>query len=349
MTSTPSRSDAAPSLREHLFLQPRGTAEWPDGTLATRYGFRHALHQQVLYECVPPGRRARIHQRIGDRLETGLGPRARESAAELAMHFARGHDARRAAQYHHHAGENALRRGAHGEAVAHLEQGLTQLASLPDGLERVRLELALQHTLGVTLMATKGYAAPEVVAAYGRARELCQEAGETSLLFSVLVGLWRFYFTQGALATTRELSAELLRMAEDAGDPALLLEARTAQAMVSFYLGELVTARDSAAQGIGIYDVREHGTHALVYGQDPGTNCLSYAAWSLLLLGYPDSHDGRVTRCSPFPRPSPTRSRGPGPWSCPRSSTTSGANRTRCGSGSKRRWRWPPRRASPTG
>ena len=99
-------------VRDHLFLQPRGTVEWPDGTLATRYGFRHALHQQVLYERVPPGRRARMHRQIGDRLETGLGPRARESAAELAMHFARGHDARRAAQYHHHAGENALRRGA---------------------------------------------------------------------------------------------------------------------------------------------------------------------------------------------------------------------------------------------
>ena len=77
-------------------------------------------------------------------------------------------------------------------------------------------------------------------------------------------------------------------MAGDAGDPALLLEARTAEAMVSFYLGELVTARDSAAQGIGIYDVRAHGSHALVYGQDPGTNCLSYAAWFLLLLGYPE-------------------------------------------------------------
>ena len=161
-------------------------------------------------------------------------------------------------------------------------------ASLPDGLERVRLELALQHTLGVTLMATRGYAAPEVVAAYGRARALCQEAGETPLLFSVLVGLWRFYFTQGALTTTRGLTAELLRMAGDAGDPAPLLEARQAEAMVSFYLGELVTTRDSAAEGIGIYDVREHGSHALVYGQDPGTNCLSCAAWSLLLLGYPE-------------------------------------------------------------
>ena len=183
-------------IREHLFLQPRGTVEWPDGTLATRYGFRHALHQQVLYERVPPGAAPGYTGGSATASRPAWGRGREESAAELAMHFARGHDARRAAQYHHHAGENALRRGAHREAVAHLEQGLAQLASLPDGLARVRLELALQHALGVTLMATKGYAAPEVVAAYGQARELCQ-AGETPLLFSVLVGLWRFLLHPG--------------------------------------------------------------------------------------------------------------------------------------------------------
>ena len=42
-------------------------------------------------------------------------------------------------------------------------------------------------------MATKGYAAPEVEHAYTRARELCQQVGETPQLFPVLWGLWVFY------------------------------------------------------------------------------------------------------------------------------------------------------------
>src|SRR5262249_18925632 len=32
------------------FLQAQGVEEWPDGTVTARYGFRHTLYQQVLYE-----------------------------------------------------------------------------------------------------------------------------------------------------------------------------------------------------------------------------------------------------------------------------------------------------------
>jgi predicted ATPase len=55
-----------------------------------------------------------------------------------------------------------------------------------DTPERVRSALTLQTTLGPALMATRGYAAPEVAATYHRARELCQQAGDTADLFPVL-------------------------------------------------------------------------------------------------------------------------------------------------------------------
>ena len=75
--------------RRALFLQPTGIVEWPDGT-ATRYGFRHALYQQVLYERIPTGRRIALHQRIGERIEQGYDKQTREVATELALHFERG-------------------------------------------------------------------------------------------------------------------------------------------------------------------------------------------------------------------------------------------------------------------
>ena len=59
---------------------------WPDGTVASRYGFLHALYRETLYERVPVGRRVRWHQQIGRRLEVGYEPQARERAAELAEH-----------------------------------------------------------------------------------------------------------------------------------------------------------------------------------------------------------------------------------------------------------------------
>src|SRR5499433_703746 len=45
--------------RQHQLVQARGTAVWPDGTVTARYGFRHALYQELIYEQIPVSRRAR--------------------------------------------------------------------------------------------------------------------------------------------------------------------------------------------------------------------------------------------------------------------------------------------------
>ena len=59
-------------VRREQFLRARGTSEWPDGTVAARYGFLHALYQEVLYEQLSASRRVRLHQQIGEREEQAL-------------------------------------------------------------------------------------------------------------------------------------------------------------------------------------------------------------------------------------------------------------------------------------
>jgi DNA-binding winged helix-turn-helix (wHTH) protein/predicted ATPase len=43
-----------------LFLRNAGNESWPDGTLASRYAFAHALYRATLYERLPAARRARL-------------------------------------------------------------------------------------------------------------------------------------------------------------------------------------------------------------------------------------------------------------------------------------------------
>jgi urease beta subunit len=50
---------------------------------------------------------------MGERLEQAYGLRAREIAAELAMHFEQGRDYAKAVRYLQQAGERAVRRSAH--------------------------------------------------------------------------------------------------------------------------------------------------------------------------------------------------------------------------------------------
>jgi DNA-binding winged helix-turn-helix (wHTH) protein/predicted ATPase len=271
------------------FVRASGTAEWPDGTVATRYSFLHALYQEVLYMRLPAGRRRRLHQRIGEREEQAYGERVREIATELAVHFKQGHDYHKAVQYLHHAGENAVRRSANVEAITHLTTALELLNTLPDTRARAQQEITLQVALGVPLQATRGFASPEVKAVYTRARELCHQVGETRQLFPVLFGLRRFYDVRGEPIVARELAEQLLGLAQREHDPALLAEAHWALGSTFFNLGEFGAARTHLEQSLTLYEAQRHHSPEFFYG---GTERrvvgLSFVALVLWHLGYPD-------------------------------------------------------------
>ena len=144
-------------------------------------------------------------------------------------------------------------------------------------------------------MATRGYAAPEVAATYHRARELCQQAEETSELFPVLWGMWLLYNARAEHETARECGEQCLSLARRLDDPALLLEAHTALGVSWFFLGQLSQAHAHLEQVIRLYDPQQHHTLAFRYGNlDPGVGCLAYAGWILWLLGYPEQALARV-------------------------------------------------------
>jgi DNA-binding winged helix-turn-helix (wHTH) protein/tetratricopeptide (TPR) repeat protein len=134
------------------FLQASGHAEWPDGTVTACYGFRHALYQEVFYQRIPAGRQSRWYARIGVRLARGFGEQPGEMAAALAMHLLRGRLLPQAVPYLRQAGETALTRSAHREAVEYFEQALGALSHLPETHDTreqaIDLRLALRTALG---------------------------------------------------------------------------------------------------------------------------------------------------------------------------------------------------------
>jgi DNA-binding winged helix-turn-helix (wHTH) protein/tetratricopeptide (TPR) repeat protein len=137
--------------RRGQFVQLHGAMEWPDGTVTSSYGFRHALYREILYERVPMSRRLRWHRQIGLRLEMGYGQRAREVAAALAEHFVQGRDYGQAVRYLGQAGEQAVGRSAHREAVMCYEQALQTLEHMPQtpetSAQAIDLHLALRTAL----------------------------------------------------------------------------------------------------------------------------------------------------------------------------------------------------------
>ena len=281
-------------VRQRQFIQDCGVQVLPSGEAVSRYGFIHALYQNVLYERVSASRRTQLHRRIGERGEGVYGERAREIAAELAMHFERGRDYDRATKYLQQAADNAIRRFAYREAVGLARRGLELLGRLPDTPERAKQELSLQLTLGMPLIATEGYSAEAVGIAYMRARELCQQIGETPDLSEVLWGLWAFHILRAELGEAREIAEEFLRLSERLPYPGLAMRGHVAMQTTFFHLGEFARAREHFEKAFSLYDPERHRDDAFFYSQNPGVIMRCHDAWALWFLGQPDQALARI-------------------------------------------------------
>jgi predicted ATPase len=269
-------------LVEAEFLYQQGLP--PQAT----YLFKHALIQDAAYQSLLRSTRQHYHQRIAEILEARFPETVERQPEVVAHHYTEAGLSLQAIPYWQRAGQRAVARSANLEAVAHLMQGLELLATLPDTPERAQQELLIQTTLGPALMATKGYAAPDVEHAYARARELCQQVGETPQLFSVLRGLAFFYAVRADFHTARALGEQLLGLAQRLQEPPCPLFAHDILAGSLLHLGELASAQALLEQGTALYNPLQHRALIVMHGQDPGVLCRSYAARPLWLLGYPD-------------------------------------------------------------
>lgn len=259
-----------------------------NGRRLSLYRFRHNLFQTYLYSRLDSVERGYLHAEVGSTLEQLYGAHVDEIAVQLALHFAQAGDSQKAIRYLHMAGERARRLSANAEAVSHLRRGLELLPGLPEGAGRANQELSLQISLGAATIGTKGFAAPEVEEAFGRARELSHELGATPQLFPAIWGLWTFHTTRGSHLAARELALQLRQIANQARDPGLRLEASRALGTTLFYLGEIRKARQLLELGIELYDPERDAAHAVLYIQDPLVSCMINVGLCLWLQGSPD-------------------------------------------------------------
>jgi len=108
----------------HRLISTLGEEELPDGSLAIRYRFAHALYQNVLYDELVSKRRILLHRQAGEQLLRHYGKHALRIAPQLAMHFERGRDFARAVEYLVHAGDNATKIYGNSEAAEHYSRAL---------------------------------------------------------------------------------------------------------------------------------------------------------------------------------------------------------------------------------
>src|SRR5262249_17101252 len=206
----------------------------------------------------------------------------------LAHHYTEAGLTAQAVYYYHTAAQRAVERSAHVEAIRHLTKGLELLETLSETPQRLQHEVDLHIALGASLLTTKGYGAAEVGETYTYARQRCQPLEDPQRLFPVLRGLWNYSYTRAEYQTARALGEQLLTLAQQSQDSAMLLAAHRALGATWLMRGAGAAAHTHFAQGLALYDPQQHRVSAFRYGEDAGVVCASHDAWTLWHLGYPD-------------------------------------------------------------
>ena len=260
------------------------------------YLFKHALVQDAAYGTLLREPRRALHARIAETLESQFADIVESQPELLARHCTEAGQIEKAAGLWGKAGQRSLERSALIEATVQLARALDQIAALPATPALRREQIRLQVALITPLIHVKGYAAPETKAAAERAHVLIEQAEgfeeppeDPLLLFSVLYGFWAANYVAFNGDAVRELAEQFGAVAEKQGTTAPLLTAHRVMGISLLQTGDITESRKHFDRATALYDPAEHRPLAARFSVDARVSILSFRAWALWFLGYPEA------------------------------------------------------------
>lgn len=224
-----------------------------------RYSFAHALIRETIYEQLSHTRRAQLHRRIGEAIETTASDAADERASELAHHFSAAGDAAKAYEYHSRAAAAANRVYAIAPALGHYTAAIEAARELglePDREPAIR-GLLLQRGRMRYRTADDAGAAADADAALDAARRSGDRVTEMEALNEL--GFLRFRSDLAGAAAFHEAALEIGELLEDTAAQTLALDRLS---VISSHLLELDRGLELGERALEL--ARETGEKSVV-------------------------------------------------------------------------------------
>ena len=186
-------------------------------------------------------------------------------------------------------------RGALLTALVHFFEDGRWSLPVKMGVEEQRLtaedQLFILMQAGLYLSSTRGFSSPELRNCYERAEPLCHSLNRPVLLYSALMGQWRYSLMNDKLTATLQIAKRVHSLAQEQNNSAVMIGACQALVSTLYYLGEFEVARQYAMRGVQIW--RSGGVQYNAEDLDaPAVVCLCYEAlcqW----------HVGEIASCHP--------------------------------------------------
>jgi DNA-binding SARP family transcriptional activator/predicted ATPase/transcriptional regulator with XRE-family HTH domain len=251
------------------------------------FDFTHDKLREVTYLEIGTPKRRLIHRNVAYALQNLHPEHLEPISGQLAAHYESAGLEQQALPYYQKAAIWAQNIFAHNEAIRLLLRALTLLETLPPGKERDEQELSLQTCLGISMVSTKGYGAPEVLSVYSRARLLCDRL-QKPVTSPVLRALAIAHLTHTEFEEALLIGNQLLVRAEQEHEAMLLVEAHYILGVTLSWQGAFQASNMHLKEALARYDPAQADAHIALYSQDPKAVCLVRQALDLACLGYPD-------------------------------------------------------------
>jgi class 3 adenylate cyclase/tetratricopeptide (TPR) repeat protein len=269
-------------------LSESGLASRRATSLGPIYVFRHALIRDAAYDSLLKSRRQELHGKIARVIEARV-PNIKATEPEvLAHHLTAAGLTEAAIPLWQEAGELALKRMALTEAIAHLNQGVELVSTLPGSSQRDASELGLRTLLGTAWLGLKGWAAPEVWTSLHPALALAKFLDRHDALTPILWGLTNVVFAQGRVAESLPRVEEMLDLADATGDADLLITGHDMACACYCFAGDFTKSVEHLDKVLGLYDTEKHHHLADLLNLDPKTHTGVWGSVCIWILGYPD-------------------------------------------------------------
>jgi class 3 adenylate cyclase/tetratricopeptide (TPR) repeat protein len=213
------------------------TAEFLDETRLfpeLEYTFKHAMTHEVAYGSLLQQRRRALHTTIVEAIEWLYPDRLAEQVERLAHHALRGEVWVKALVYCRKAGEKALARSAHREAVGYFEQALSALPHLPEQRDTIEQSIDLRFALGSALWPSGDFG--RILALIREAGVLAEGLGDPRRLGQVSLLLSNHFPHRGAYGQAIAAGQRALALARASGE--VVLEALANRSLGLAYQGQ---------------------------------------------------------------------------------------------------------------
>jgi tetratricopeptide (TPR) repeat protein len=214
--------------------------------------------------------------------------------SELAHHYSRADNVSEAVKYLGLAAKREIAKSTYENALQQLTTARQLVSRFALGIERDRIELELLIDYGVTLLVLKGFYVPELGEVYQRAANLCRYLRENHRLMPVLFGLSSFHLCRAELKLAHRHIEEMRSLSLDSKD-ALTILSGWLMGNAQFFMGGFTEAHRQFERAIALYDRSMHLELAGQSGHDPCVSSLIYDAMVLLIMGFGDQAEHRLT------------------------------------------------------